>query len=277
MVEINKSINLDGGVFEGDGCNIFFKFIPSDVGDGIIFFFPGAYDRSKGAIQFQRHSWSSDYTDRYHCVIIDDPTINDNNELSIGWFQGWEGCDLYSSLCNMVSSMCSTLDIGEEKVVFFGSSAGGFISLKLSEYFLSATVLAINPQLFINRFYEGKYNVMLDYCYSNKKSLEIEGLVSSKFRYTPSKNIKNEKGFVCIFQNKVDLFHVKNHLDIFLSCFSKDNDIAYHDVNEFDYGYFCKPSGKLNVYYYIDDYKKHSPPDREDTKVLIRSLLDSFV
>jgi len=272
MIGINKNINLDDGVFEGDGCRIFFKFIPSDVGEGIIFFFPGAYDRSKGAVQFQRHSWSSDYTDRYHCVIVDDPTINDDNDLSIGWFQGWNGCDLYSSLCNMVSSIYSSLDIVEEKIVFFGSSAGGFVSLKLSEYFSSATVFAINPQLFLNRFYEGKYNAMLDYCYSDKTSKEIEGLVSSKFRYSPSRSIETEKGFVCIFQNKADLFHVRNHLYLFLDCFSEE-DVVVHDVKNFNYD-FCKPDAKLNVFYYVDEYKKHSPPDREDTKIIVRGLLD---
>jgi hypothetical protein len=265
--------DLNDGFYVGDRCKIEFKFYPSINADGVIFFFPGAYDRSKGSVQFQRHSWHSDYTDKYHCLMLDDPSITTDNELSIGWFQGNSGANLYLDLCGLVRDVCAQLNLSEDRVIFFGSSAGGFVSLKMSEYINEASVIAINPQLFLHEFYENKYRQMLRCCYPNKALAGIEVLVHDVFSITRSDFGRDDSGVVCVFQNKADKFHVENHLRPYLS---EACSVSYFNVCNFEDD-FPSPNNGLNVYYYLDDVAGHSPPNRKDTRFLITNIAAKFL
>lgn len=271
-----QHLRISDGFFGDDSFKISFFFSPSENPEKLIFFFPGAYDRSKGSVQFQRHSWVTDYSDKCHCFFLDDPTVNENNSLSIGWFQGWRGINLEEGLVELVNQASLLLGIEEKDIVFFGSSAGGFVSLKMSQSFRKATVIAINPQIYLNYFYPRLYNEMLAFSFPDASPDELARLVNENFCYNPliSYNTENNLGRVCIFQNRYDNFHLSNHLGLMIK--KSDNkfpiEMFYLDKLE-ELGNYI-PNGKLNIYYYNDAEMGHNPPNRMNTRAIIRKVIE---
>ncbi|WP_193085133.1 hypothetical protein [Halomonas sp. 3F2F] len=260
-----NDFSLISGVFKDGEYEIKFSYHPGVTSEKLIVFFPGAYDRTKGTVQYQRHSWVVDYVENSHCLVVDDPTINENNDLKIGWFQGWPGIDLFDGLRKLVLSICDEIGVDEKNIVFFGSSAGGFVSLKMTELFTDSTSIAINPQIYLNRFYKSGYEAMMDYSYKTRK---LDARISSKITYSP--DFFDRQGKVYIFQNLSDEYHVANHIGVLLNGISDDAGVSEFQIKE-----FCnvpKSNSFLNVVYYEDVIKKHNPPSREDTRDIINSI-----
>lgn len=269
---MQKKVNFQSGFFEAENYNLEFSFYSSEKPKGIIFFFPEAYDREKGLVQFQRYSWAPDYTENYHCIFLSDPTINEENSISIGWFQGRCNKDLHKDLYSFILSTCAELNFNEKDIIFFGSSAGGFVSLKLSEIFHKANVVVINPQIYLHKFYLTHYSKILDYSFHNASEVELENIIKNRFSFVPQRKYKIE-GKVCIFQNTADLFHLKNHLQPMLNDLDESIPKFFHELDEIEiFENIPKPFFGLNVYYYNDPQKGHNPPVRDDTKAIIKNL-----
>lgn len=217
--------------------------------------FPGAYDRNKGVKQYQRHSWISNFKGSF--LIFDDPTISENNDLSIGWFQGSNGM-LIESLIDLISTIKITLGFEEENIRFFGSSAGGFVALKLSEYFKKSDILVINPQTVVLKYSKNHVSKMLNYSYK-KSSQELSESEIGKLSYLLS---CDRSGRLFYFQNIHDKVHINLHLNKVLQSGSG------HKVVEVNYSDVLTLSSKCNFYviYYDDPLLKHNPPNMEVTK-----------
>lgn len=220
-------------------------------------FFPGAYQRSKGEIQFQRHTWV-DYFDG-HALVIDDPTINKNNDLSLGWFQGRNGKSCFLELEELIRKFCDVLSIELKDLLLFGSSAGGYTSLKLAEKINESSILCINPQVNVLNYSKGHVDRMLEYSYGVKNrnsitpSLVSENLVAS---YTG-----NRKGKIYYFQNLIDKSHVVKHQKIYVSGLCEDVDYGFFDYESDAFN----SSYPVNIIYYTDELNGHSPPGLEET------------
>jgi len=260
-----NGFSLESGVFRVGEYEIQFSYHSGLASEKLIVFFPGAYDRSKGTVQYQRHSWMVDYTEKCHCLVIDDPTINEDNDLKIGWFQGWPGVNLFDGLKKLILSACDEVGIDEKNIVFFGSSAGGFVSLKMTDFFSASTAIAINPQIYLNKFYKSGYEAMMDYSY---KTRSLDDLIIRNITYSPS--FFDRQGKVYILQNLSDEYHVANHASVLLNTVSNNVGVSQVVIR----GFFDIPKDNcfLNVFYYEDDIKKHNPPSRQDTNVIISSI-----
>jgi len=217
--------------------------------------FPGAYNRAKGVTQFQRHTWIKNFEGSF--IIFDDPTIEDGNDLSIGWFQGLQG-ELIAVLVGVIREIISELNFREENVRLFGSSAGGFVALKLSELLSEPDVLVINPQTNILNYSKKHVGNMLEYSYSKSNDM-LTADEKNKLKHAPD---LNRKGKIFYFQNKADKLHLKNHYGPVLS-FLKLHQEKYDLLD-----YSKSPSisdKKYNFYLYTDSVLKHSPPDVNGT------------
>ncbi|GAB2581317.1 hypothetical protein [Nitrincola alkalisediminis] len=253
---------MDVKSFSFNGCELKYVYHESLCPEKIIFFFPGAYDRSKGDVQFQRNSWFPDYIEKYSCVFFDDPTIDENNNLTIGWFQG----DRSNALCcasQLVSKIVKDSGLSNKDVVFFGSSAGGFVSLKMSNIYTESTVVAINPQIYLNKFYPRLYSAMIDICYPDQ--VENDNDIIERISYSPE--LTGRYGKVFIIQNKSDTFHLVNHVGVLQKRF---NFFRVFDVTSFQEGF--KSENSFNIVFYDDAVLGHNPPSRYDTKLIMKEI-----
>ncbi len=222
---------------------------------------PGAINREKRVYNFQRYSWSKDVD--YSFMSVLDPTIHEKNELDIGWFQGKHNNYMLPKFINLLKKIFDKNGVKEEDVLFFGSSAGGFTALQLSNFFPSSIVIAINPQIYINRYYKSKFNQLIEYSYNGISNLEIE----NRFNNRISINIDFSKRIAPIYyyQNSEDKHHLEHHLKRYLETLDKD---IVDEVTMGDELCFHK---KIHVIIYSDVDKKHTPPNKEDTLKIIDS------
>lgn len=228
-------------------------------GKKLLISLPGAIDRKKRVYNFQRYSWSNNV--EYSFMSVLDPTIHERNELEIGWFQGKHNNYMLPKFINLLKKIFDKNGIKEDDVVFFGSSAGGFTALQLSNFFPSSIVIVINPQIYINRYYKSKWNQLVEYSYNGMSNLEIE----DKFNKRISVNIDFSKRIAPIYyyQNIEDKHHLVHHLKRYMETLDSDivDEVTIEDK-------LCSHK-KIHIITYSDINKKHTPPNKEETLKII--------
>lgn len=233
-------------------------FLDNKKSDKLLIMLPGAIDRSKGIHNFQRFSWSDEF--EYSVMSVLDPTIKDENNLSIGWFQGVSNNYGVEQFIILLKNIFKSNNIEEKNVTFFGSSAGGFSSLKLANDFLESKIITINPQIYLYNYHENEFNKLVKYSY---KSLS-KNSVMQKYKERLSVDIDFDKREAPIYyyQNKDDTHHVKKHLEPYLNSVDKKFISFFKDIN-------IEKLNKLNILYYDDPNSGHSPPNKEITIKII--------
>lgn len=93
---------------------------------------------------FHRWAWADLFPGHVLCVA--DPTLALDEQLSIGWYLGTAAHDLTAELASVVGQYAAARGIVAERVVFWGSSAGGFAALALARALPGATAVTINGQ-----------------------------------------------------------------------------------------------------------------------------------
>lgn len=113
----------------------------------------GAIDRRrKNPPIFMRSSWAKDID--ANCIFIDDPTLHDN-KLFIGWGVGNPEHHYLKSISDIIIKIANLCEFDKENIVYYGSSAGGTMSIMLSTYHQGTTALANNPQAFAINYKDG--------------------------------------------------------------------------------------------------------------------------
>lgn len=230
----------------------------------LLIMLPGAVNRSKIIHNFQRFSWSDDF--EYSVMSLLDPTIKNENNLSIGWFQGLSENYGIDNFILLLKNLFKVNNIKEENVTFFGSSAGGFSALKLANTFLSSKIIAINPQVYISNYHKNEFDKLLNYSYKflSKKSV----LEKYKDRLSIDIDFQNRKVPIWYYQNIVDSHHMKKHLQLYLK--TLDSKV----FSEFNVRDSIEKLNQLNIIYYEDPESGHSPPSKEKTIQIINQIIE---
>ena len=231
-------------------------------------FLPGATKRVYGVYDFQRYTWSEELVD-FDCLFFSDPSIQEKNDLTLGWFQYSKDSYGIDSLAKLIKIVIKEKDYQESNVLIFGSSGGGFVSLKLAEYFTEALIVALNPQIYLYNYTKPYYLNMLKWCYGN----ENENIIKTSFfsRISVSGTFDSERGNpVFIIQNTADERHMVRHLKPLLrkiggKVLGHLDDVT---VKEYALSYCC-----VNVLTYYDEKSKHNPPEKKVTLKILTDLL----
>jgi len=253
------------GTYEVLVNNNHLNFFANVKGTGeLMIFLPGATSRKKGNIDFQRYSWADDFPN--NVVVLSDPTINESNALTIGWFQGKSDSYVIKDAIILIKKLNQILGVKNNKVLFFGSSAGGYVGLKLVESFHGATVIAFNPQIFLYNYSKTKYQEMLEYSYHGMSEKNIRKEYNDRLAVIINDNINSN---LLIFQNKRDLHHMNKHIKPLLMTLPKGSytERTFPDING---------SSQMNmtVFYYDDAESGHSPPDKKTTIEMINFAIE---
>jgi len=250
---------------EGDCSLRFFFHKKAGVESKKLFvLFPGAYDKSKGITQFQRYSWSKMIPG--NVLILDDPAVEDGNEVSIGWFQKKGEKDNFSCINKFLRYVVRSLEIGLDDVVFFGSSAGGFASLKMLEYLPESNAIVINPQVNILNYSKSHVKKILKYKYGHE---DVDSLSDNEKKQLAFFSDFSGKGKIFYYQNTFDEAHIKKQLGFFLSLVPNNVEVTKLEYQE-GLGLFYS---KVNIIYYSDKERGHSPPSKDITLDFLRRAM----
>ena len=135
----------------------------------------GAVDRNKYTLPvFAR--WN------YHSILnspilsISDPALFLDDNLRIGWFSGTKDLDITQFTIDVVEKVAAKLGIAKERIIFWGSSSGGFASILLASKIDGANFVCINGQSTIINFHKSHID---DYRKIFDKSKTTEELIES--------------------------------------------------------------------------------------------------
>lgn len=208
---------------------------------------PGAKSK-KISPEFQRVSYAEEI--EANVIILTDPTWDSG--CRIGWMQGNSDIYFIETFVDMIKNLIE----GEGfRLIFFGSSAGGFTSLVISSYFDNSSVIAINSQVDIFKYKQKQY----------VRSLLLKGFSMHEEEYITVYNgrnivinsfIKNNLPKIYYYQNISDHDHYYNHYLLF------DNIMRYH-------------SESIYTCIYRDDNQGHNPPGKKIELSIINNVIVS--
>ena len=124
---------------------------------------------------FSRWSWYKE-TDA-SLMSIEDPMFYTFPQCTLGWYYGTENEDYRSYCAQCVRKAADLLGIETKDIILYGSSGGGTAAVGVSKYLPGCSVVAINPQIFLEK-----------YPYSE----ELEKITGMKLRTEPDQFIRND-------------------------------------------------------------------------------------
>lgn len=142
--------------------------------------FDGSRSRSGGRAlaplpSFSRWSWHKE-TDA-SLISIEDPMFYTFPQCTLGWYYGTEDEDYRQYCAQCIRKIAELLHIENIDIILYGSSGGGTAAIGVSRYIPGCSVVAINPQIFLDK-----------YPYSE----ELEKITGMKLRTEPDQFIRND-------------------------------------------------------------------------------------
>ncbi|MBO0368805.1 heparinase II/III family protein [Pseudomonas putida] len=257
-------IGLGEGTYETSIDNVSFNFYASiKPTNKLLVLLPGATNREKGHLDFQRYSWSKDF--EYSVIALSDPTMAADNDISIAWFQNTAHAYGIDALRGLIKKLSTDNNILEENIVFFGSSGGGFTGLKLANHFPTTPVIAINPQIYLYNYSKPHFEKMIEHCYPGMSSQEV--MRKYKDRLVVKLDSELRKAPAYIFQN----IHDEKHLNLHTRHMVRH--MSQCDYTESEISAPLHSGRLLHVVYFADEKSGHTPPGKEDTLSMITSVL----
>lgn len=205
---------------------------------------------------FMRSKWHKDYD--ASCVFIDDRTIHDT-DMTIGWGIGTKDRYYIHDYYEIIRRICEILDCKSNNVIYYGSSAGGFMSIALASYHRGSYAVANNPQTYVYKYQSNHVNKIYKNIFGGMSKQYILKKYSTRFSLGAlmSKNKNIPKTFY--LQNRLCDNDMEKHLNPFLANAKKYNiDLT-----------------NINFLLYDDKFKDHNPIGREKSVKFINNLIDT--
>jgi hypothetical protein len=181
----------------------------------IYIFSPGFMRRDQFSLPFfQRLRWAEEI--EATVIILSDPGLGLDENLGLSWFQGTRRDYFLPKVADVLRDIVKVLEVPHNRVMFYGSSAGGFASLMFASFVEGSCALVNNPQTNICRFLKGPVQALLDVCFDgisiDEASRELEDRFCVATHYRSLGVLPN----ILYVQNMFDQFHVDNHLQPFM-------------------------------------------------------------
>lgn len=189
-----------------------FRSKSAETGLPLFVFFCGHVDRTTTRLPaFQRWSWHDQLPG--HTLFISDPLLKRTEDLGLGWYIGTRKKDLNPQISRLVSQVATTLGTPESKIVFYGSSGGGFAALRALVEMPKAQAVAINPQVILTKFEGNSLNRYLDRFFDGMSKAEFQK--SHSYRNSILSRMSIIKGSRIIYvQNTLDAHHMSEHFPL---------------------------------------------------------------
>ncbi|MGN5044468.1 alpha/beta hydrolase family protein [Aeromonas sp. 3P] len=206
--------------------------------DKLVVFFNGAINGDlTDRPNFMRWSWA--YENNLSFVCFDDPIVSCTQSTNLGWYIGSSECDIQEYIYMITNHLVKSLCIEPNRVIFYGSSGGGFAALMAAIRLRGSVAVVNNPQTNIFKYYKSAANRLTDNFFKNEKISSDSDIYHrfsvlhaiKKYDYIPA---------VLYVQNIQDRFHLERHLipfqtstlQILSSVGDYPNKIYFHFFND---------------------------------------------
>lgn len=191
----------------GQGRVLNTRFRGAGKADCLIVQFHGAVDRRTRTIPTYS-GFQPGLRRKAHQLSLADPTLQIDDELGLAWFIGSEGFDVQSLLKDYLDAAIRHL--GVSRVVFFGSSGGGFAALYYSWHIPGSIALAACPQTRLTSYYPRHQERFMRLAWPNATDLDAlpGGVVTDVCKLYAQ---GHDNTVVCLV-SQGDTFHLTNHV-----------------------------------------------------------------
>jgi hypothetical protein len=163
---------------------------------------------------FQRHSWIDDFEDSV--IYYNDPTLY-LGDILVGWGQGTSDRFYLKDIATILTKFIEKIGVSPKNVLFYGSSAGGFMSLILAGFIKDSTALVNSPQTCLTRWLKVPVQQVFDLSYPGLSEQEIMKLFPERINVIKFYNHIKYVPKIYYLQNAACIYDVTNHLIPFLS------------------------------------------------------------
>lgn len=172
-------------------------------------FFSGYIDRKVTNLPaFQRWSWHNRFPG--HTLYISDPLLKMTDDIGLGWYIGTKESDLNAQIATVVRQVALNLGTPLGKVVYYGSSGGGFAALRSLIEIPEAQAVAINPQVILTNFEGNSLDRYLSRFFGGMSKKDFERLHSFRNSVLSRIGLIRESRVVYV-QNTLDPHHMNQH------------------------------------------------------------------
>ncbi|MDW9371009.1 hypothetical protein CN059_27195 [Sinorhizobium medicae] len=141
-------------------------------------------------------------------LLFDDVAHQFGDDVSIGWHIGTDDINLQAIVPQIIEHVCSQLQT--TATVLTGGSAGGFAALYYGSV-LPSTVMVVNPQTDILRYYSRHVRNFVSSCFGWKDGESLEGCLGNRVFSLPSYLAGRPPVRAVYLQNDSDAHHLERH------------------------------------------------------------------
>jgi hypothetical protein len=215
---------------------------------------------------FQRHSWINDFEDSV--IYYNDPTLYFSEKLPLGWGQGTKDRFYLKDIAAILEKLIEKTQIPKNKVIFYGSSGGGFMSMILAGYIKESAALANGPQTCLTKWLPYPVQQVFDFSYPGMTFAEVLSKYPDRINLIEFyKSIKYVPK-IYYLQNAYCELDIKDHVIPFIEGLQKMGSGVTVNKVKFDFYYLVQPGpavlpaigghgalGKIDTIKYINKVK----------------------
>lgn len=226
-----------------------------------IVFGSGAYDASSELEPpiFQRHKWIKHFNETL--IYYNDPTLY-LGSINMGWGFGFEERFYLEEIADILKVLLDKANIQRSKTLFYGSSAGGYMSLMLAGFLENSKVLVNNPQTIVWNYYDRHVNAMFSCAHPTLTRDEIMQRYPERL-------------------NSIEFYKKINYIPevIYLQNVASERDLTHHlnpfilGLEQLDESLFTK---NITIRLYSDKKSGHSPLNLEKSVSHINEVINSI-
>lgn len=158
-----------------------------------------------------------------HRVMLSDPGLDTPGTPRLAWYAGTQQVS-GSLIAEFLTWIVESLHVS--RVVLFGASGGGFAALNYARYFPGSSVVAVNPQTNLLRYYPESWMKYAESAFGAKTPNAAAEVIRERTVYDLCAVYSNcADTSVLYVQNETDAFHIVEHMHPFLGLCSSDVEV----------------------------------------------------
>ncbi|MBY8908340.1 S9 family peptidase [Salinicoccus roseus] len=195
---------------------------------------------------FMRSSWIQDFPGSL--IFLDDPTLHDG-DLTLGWGQGTVEAFALEEIASFVDVLADRFNYKRENIHFYGSSAGGFMSMIYAVMLEGTSAVVNNPQTNVLNYYPSAVEPLMEHVYGTCDREELLGRYGHRLSILEAFKYYGHVPVIHYFQNQLCEKDLNQHLNPLIKGMQEEGMEMNH----------------LYVNQYFDSDAGHSPLSKEGT------------
>lgn len=188
---------------------------------------------------FQRHSWMKSLNESV--IYYNDPTLYLGEHLLVGWGQGTKDRFAIKEIGEILHKLILKSKIPPKNTIFYGSSAGGFMSLILAGYIKDSIALVNSPQTCLSKWLQTPVKQVFELSYQTSSIDEVMKLFPERINVIKFYQSIKYVPKIYYLQNAYCEYDIKGHVIPFIDGLQKMGSGCVVNPVKLDLYYIVQP------------------------------------